>query len=138
MYAEYPMIRFLEANGYDVSYTTGWTMATATGGSLLTNHKMFMSTGHDEYWSGTQRANVEAARDPASTWRSSAATRCSGRRGCEPSIDGTSTAESHAGLLQGDALQRADRPADPSTWTGHVAGSAVQPAGRRRPAARTR
>ena len=23
MYAEYPMIRFLEANGYDVSYTSG-------------------------------------------------------------------------------------------------------------------
>lgn len=24
---------------------------------------MFLSVGHDEYWSGQQRANVEAARD---------------------------------------------------------------------------
>ena len=27
MYAEYPMIRFLEANGYDVSYTSGVDVA---------------------------------------------------------------------------------------------------------------
>ena len=27
------------------------------------NHKAFLSVGHDEYWSGAQRANVEAARD---------------------------------------------------------------------------
>ena len=59
MYAEYPMIRFLEANGYDVSYTSG--LDTATRGSLLLNHKVFMSVGHDEYWSGSQRANVQAA-----------------------------------------------------------------------------
>ena len=26
-------------------------------------HKVFLSVGHDEYWSGAQRANVEAARD---------------------------------------------------------------------------
>ena len=77
MYTEYPMIRFLEANGYDVSYVSGFDVATR--GSLLLNHKIFLSVGHDEYWSGEQRANVEAARTPASTWRSSAGTRCSGR-----------------------------------------------------------
>ena len=32
-------------------------------GNLIKNHKMFLSVGHDEYWSGQQRANVEAARD---------------------------------------------------------------------------
>ena len=31
--------------------------------ALLKNHKVFLSVGHDEYWSGSQRANVEAARD---------------------------------------------------------------------------
>ena len=45
MYAEYAMIRFLEANGYDVSYTSGLDVGTAAGGSLLTNHKVFMSVG---------------------------------------------------------------------------------------------
>ncbi len=59
--AEYPMVRFLERNGYDVSYLAG--VDTARSGSLLLNHKTFLSVGHDEYWSGAQRANVEAARD---------------------------------------------------------------------------
>ncbi|MEV6302488.1 N,N-dimethylformamidase beta subunit family domain-containing protein [Actinoplanes sp. NPDC051861] len=59
--AEYPMVRFLEANGYDVSYLSG--VDTDRRGALLRNHKAFLSVGHDEYWSGQQRANVEAARD---------------------------------------------------------------------------
>ena len=59
--AEYPMIRFLEANGYDVSYIAGRDVDQR--GSLLLNHKIYLSTGHDEYWPATQRANVEAARD---------------------------------------------------------------------------
>ena len=37
LYAEYPMIRFLEANGYDVSYISG--LDVETRGSLLINHK---------------------------------------------------------------------------------------------------
>ncbi|GAA2109876.1 hypothetical protein GCM10009841_31490 [Microlunatus panaciterrae] len=58
--SEYPMVRFLEANGYDVSYSTG--IDTERRGNLIKNHKTFMSVGHDEYWSGGQRAAVEAAR----------------------------------------------------------------------------
>ncbi len=58
---EYPMVRFLEKNGYDVSYLAG--VDSDRRGALLKNHKIFLSVGHDEYWSGAQRANVEAARD---------------------------------------------------------------------------
>jgi hypothetical protein len=58
---EYPLVRFMERNGYDVSYISG--VDTARNGSLLLNHDVFLSVGHDEYWSGAQRANVEAARD---------------------------------------------------------------------------
>ena len=58
---EYPMVRWLEANGYNVSYTTG--VDTHRDGNRLTNHKVFLSVGHDEYWSAQQRANVEAARN---------------------------------------------------------------------------
>jgi len=58
---EYSAIRWLEANGYDVSYIAG--VDTARSGSELLEHKLFLSVGHDEYWSGDQRANVEAARD---------------------------------------------------------------------------
>ncbi len=57
--AEYPMVRWLERNGYDMSYFTG--VDADQNGALLTQHKVFMSSGHDEYWSGAQRANVEAA-----------------------------------------------------------------------------
>jgi hypothetical protein len=58
--AEYPMIRFLESNGYDVSYTTGTD--SDRRGALIKQHQTFLSVGHDEYWSGGQRTNVEAAR----------------------------------------------------------------------------
>jgi hypothetical protein len=58
---EFAMIRFLERNGYDVSYTTD--VDSDRRGQLIRNHKTFLSVGHDEYWSGTQRAQVEAARD---------------------------------------------------------------------------
>ncbi len=58
--AEYPMVRWMERNGYDVSYSTG--VDTDRRGAEILEHKAFLSVGHDEYWSGTQRANVEAAR----------------------------------------------------------------------------
>ena len=58
---EYPMIRFMESNGYDMSYIS--SLDTDVRGSLLTNHKTFVSVGHDEYWSAGQRTNVETARD---------------------------------------------------------------------------
>ncbi|MEV4311907.1 DUF4082 domain-containing protein [Actinocrispum sp. NPDC049592] len=58
--AEYPMLKFLESNGYDMTYTTD--VDTARRGNLIQNHKVFMPVGHDEYWSNEQRANVEAAR----------------------------------------------------------------------------
>ena len=58
--AEYPMVRWLEANGYNVSYFTG--VDTDRLGAEILEHKTFLSVGHDEYWSGAQRTNVEAAR----------------------------------------------------------------------------
>jgi Domain of unknown function (DUF4082)/Bacterial Ig-like domain/Bacterial Ig domain len=58
--AEYPLIRWLERNGYDVSYTSG--VDTARRGAELLEHEAFLSVGHDEYWSADQRANVETAR----------------------------------------------------------------------------
>src|SRR6185295_12147076 len=59
--AEYPMVRWLESNGYNVSYAAG--VDTDRAGARLLDHKVFMSIGHDEYWSAGQRANVEAARN---------------------------------------------------------------------------
>lgn len=58
--AEYPMVRWLEANGYDVVYAAG--ADTDRSPLRLLQHKVFLSVGHDEYWSAAQRSNVEAAR----------------------------------------------------------------------------
>lgn len=59
--SEFAMVRFLERNGYNTAYTTG--VDTARAGSLIQNHKVFLSVGHDEYWSNEQRTSVESARD---------------------------------------------------------------------------
>lgn len=58
---EHPALMWLEKNGYDISYISG--VDTARNSALLGKHRVFLSVGHDEYWSGDQRANVEAARD---------------------------------------------------------------------------
>jgi Domain of unknown function (DUF4082)/Bacterial Ig-like domain/Bacterial Ig domain len=87
---EFPMIRFLEANGYDVSYTTD--LDTDRYGSLLMNHKVFMSVGHDEYWSGNERANVEAARDAGVSLAFFSGNEVYWKTRWEPSADGTNTA----------------------------------------------
>jgi hypothetical protein len=78
---EIAAIHWLEANGYDVCYMAGVdTDRYGSGASSQffdstgkPNKKVFLSVGHDEYWSGPssgpnqpntggQRANVEAAR----------------------------------------------------------------------------
>ena len=58
---EYPMIRWLEANGYNVSYASA-VDTDRRGAAALLSHKVFLSVGHDEYVSAGQRASVEAAR----------------------------------------------------------------------------
>ena len=59
---EYNTVRFLEREGYDVTYCTDID-THAHGDTLLLNHAGFLSVGHDEYWSWEMRTNVEAARD---------------------------------------------------------------------------
>jgi methionine-rich copper-binding protein CopC len=58
---EYPMVRWLEANGYSVSYQASADAGRAP--STLLGKKALLSVGHDEYWSGEERAAFEAARD---------------------------------------------------------------------------
>jgi hypothetical protein len=55
------LVRWLEREGYDVSYCTSLDVHTRT--NLLLNHKAFISMGHDEYWSFPMRMNVQGARD---------------------------------------------------------------------------
>ena len=111
---EYPMVRWLEANGYDVAYASG--LDTDRLGSLIPQHKTFMSVGHDEYWSGGQRTKVEAARNTGVNLAFFSGNESFWKTRWENSIAGTTTAnrtltcykETHAGAK-----------IDPtSTWTG--------------------
>ncbi len=58
---EVNMVRFLEREGFDVSYCTN--IDVHENGNILLNHKAFLSVGHNEYWSWEMRQNVTAARD---------------------------------------------------------------------------
>ncbi|GIJ79378.1 hypothetical protein Xph01_38100 [Micromonospora phaseoli] len=88
--AEYPMIRFLERNGYDVSYTTN--IDSDRRGELIQNHQVFLSVGHDEYWSDAQRENVEAARDAGTHLAFFSGNSVYWKTRYESSKDGTDTA----------------------------------------------
>jgi hypothetical protein len=58
---EHAMLRYLEKEGFDVSYCTN--IDTHQGTSNLQLHRNFLSVGHDEYWSHDMRRNIENARD---------------------------------------------------------------------------
>ncbi|HXI14603.1 MAG TPA: N,N-dimethylformamidase beta subunit family domain-containing protein [Thermoanaerobaculia bacterium] len=58
---EFNMLRWLEREGYDVTYSTN--IDTHASPALLVPHKAILSVGHDEYWSHEMRTNVTNARD---------------------------------------------------------------------------
>ena len=106
--AEYAAIYWLEQNGYDVSYISG--IDTATNGSLLLNHKVFMDAGHDEYWTDSQVANVEAAADAGVNLAFLSGNEIFWQTRLSPSIDSSGDRQPNAGHLQGHSFQSGDRP----------------------------
>lgn len=65
-HTEFPMVRWLEQQGYDVAYSTNMdTHRSGKAGAhnALLDHKVFLSVGHDEYWSQQMWDAVVAARD---------------------------------------------------------------------------
>jgi hypothetical protein len=114
--AEFPMIQWLEANGYDISYFSG--VDTDRNGALITNHKVFMSIGHDEYWSGGQRANVEAARAAGVNLAFFSGNEIFWKTRWESSIDGTNTPYRTLVCYKETLANAVIDPADPPTWTG--------------------
>ena len=115
-FAEYPMVRFLEANGFDVSYFTD--VDSDRYGSLIKNHKAFLSVGHDEYWSGGQRANVEAARDAGVSLAFFSGNEVSWKTRWARSIDGSQTPYRTLVCYKETQSNPVHDPADPPTATG--------------------
>ena len=112
---EYPMIRWLEANGYDVSYFTNTD--TERNGSLILNHKVWMSNGHDEYWSPAMRANVLAARNAGVHLAFFSGNTMFWKIRWENSTDGTNTPY-RTMVCYKETYGDVTDPLDPPTWTG--------------------
>ena len=58
---EYQTARWMESQGYDLSYYSN--LDVQTNPLQLYSQNAFLSVGHDEYWSLEMRNNVETARD---------------------------------------------------------------------------
>ena len=56
---DFPMIRCMESQGYDMTYVT--SVDLETNPSLLIGHRVFVNTGHDEYYSDNMRTNIQNA-----------------------------------------------------------------------------
>ena len=54
---DYPLVRWMESKGYDISYVTNVDMETNQ--NLLTGHRAFVNTGHDEYYSDGMRTTIQ-------------------------------------------------------------------------------
>lgn len=59
LYNEYPLLRFMEQHGLDVSYVSD--IALDHDPVFMLQHKAFLSLGHDETWTYAERQGIETA-----------------------------------------------------------------------------
>jgi Domain of unknown function (DUF4082)/Fibronectin type III domain/Bacterial Ig domain len=115
-YAEYPLIRFLEHNGYDLSYIAQRDVESSPG--LLQNHKVLISSGHDEYWTGPERQNVETARDAGVSLAFFSGNEVFWKTRWAASSDGSNTPYRTLLSYKETHFNEPVDPAGPKTWTG--------------------
>jgi hypothetical protein len=127
---EFPAIRFLEQNGYNVTYISG-VDTDRYGSTLLTNHKVFLSVGHDEYWSAGQRTNVTNARDAGVNLMFLSGNEVYWRTRYENSIDGSNTPYrtlvSYKETWADEAIDPLEPAVSTSTWRDPRFGSGALP-----------
>ena len=114
--SDYPVLRWLEANGYDVSYAAG-ADADRAGAELL-EHRLYLSVGHDEYWSGPQRASVEAARDAGVNLAFFSGNEVFWKTRWEAGTDASRAAYRTLVCYKETHANAKIDPLDPPTWTG--------------------
>ena len=56
---EYPLVRFMEKHGLDAAYVTDITVTQHP--AIVLRHKAYLSLGHDETWTTSERNAVQAA-----------------------------------------------------------------------------
>jgi len=116
--SEYMMLAWLERNGYDVSYLSGVDVSTR-GDTLLKNHKVYLSSGHDEYWTQDQYSKVLAARKAGVQQAYFSGNEVFWKTRLTPSIDGANTANRTLVCYKMTKMAQNNGVADPSgQWTG--------------------
>ncbi|MDB5077852.1 MAG: Mo-co oxidoreductase dimerization domain protein, partial [Chloroflexi bacterium] len=115
-YAEFPMIRWMESNGYDVSYIS--TVDMDRNPALLLNHKIIVSAGHDEYWSAAERAALQSARDSGVNIASFTGNTGFWKTRYENSIDTSATPYRTMVCYKETVDSKVEDPLGPATWTG--------------------
>lgn len=83
---EFPMAFWLEREGYDVTYISN--VDTHADGPGLLRGKVFLSVGHDEYWTQQMFDNVSRARDQGLNLAFFSGNSVSGRVELLPATDG--------------------------------------------------
>jgi len=114
---EFPLVQFLEKNGYDISYVSQEDVSAPGAAAMLEQHKVFVNSGHSEYWDSGDRANVTAARNAGVSlaffagnlmwWKTRWAASQYGNEANRTLITYKESLDS-----------RQTDPADPPTWTG--------------------
>ena len=128
-YAEYQLIRFLERNGYDMSYVSGHDLDS--NGALLQNHKAVISSGHDEYWSSGERQAVESARGAGVNLAFFSGNEMFWKTRWANSSEGSNTPYRTLITYKDTHFPTPVDPLGPSVTDPDLAGSEVQPARRR-------
>jgi N,N-dimethylformamidase beta subunit-like, C-terminal/Domain of unknown function (DUF4082)/Fibronectin type III domain/Bacterial Ig domain len=115
-YAEFQLIYWLEENGYDVTYVSDSDLDRDPG--LLLNHKIFISSGHDEYWSGNERAGVAAALADGVSLAFFSGNEVFWKTRWANSEDGSNTPYRTLMTYKETHFNAPVDPEDPPTWTG--------------------
>ena len=93
---EYPLVRFAEQHGLDVTYVTD--QAVAQHPRYLLRHRVLLTLGHDECWSLSERTAVVAAHDAGMNIVFFGASRSCGMSGCSPRHSGPAARRSTTGM----------------------------------------
>lgn len=84
---EYLMTRWLESQGFDVSYATN--LDIHLDAASITQHRLLLTAGHSEYWTSKMRDNIQVARDAGTSLAFFSANNIYWQVRYEPSSTGT-------------------------------------------------
>jgi len=114
--AEFAMTEYLEQNGYDVTYVASMDLDRNPG--LLLNHQIFLSVGHDEYWSAGERNAVVDASNAGVNLAFFSGNEMFWKTYYAPSIDGKNTPYTTL-VCYKETFENAITDSDnPNIWTG--------------------